>query len=388
MTRRTQLRSSSVWGHIANGVTLPPTAIQPTGAGITRWQDATGADFQTKLGTVGTNALSLQVGTTYDISDFTQGGGVFGVLSDRGATGLLGAGAQSTIVELAPNSMTGTAPSTGTNSFSVVTFNHVDSPVVDGWTLRGTTQKSLYNGLRFQYCDNPTVRNMLVTNIPGNFTSPPGETFFINHYNASGGTFDTIECDGSNGSPSDPSKWGSAAMLGTNTTTGKIVINRLYAHEAKWSKSWAGWQGVGGGQMNEIWTINTYYGIGFEEMSGTYYLDDCVWGGNVVDIHLGHSSVYNGGSPARLIIRNPVLLGGKTKVVVFIPPSYTGGQAGATGTNTQQASDVQILTGSDAAGWTDVTSSMLQVQTAYPTGGGYYGTPLTNYTKPAWRLAP
>jgi PKD repeat protein len=368
------------------------TVVQQTGPGITTYQTAAGSDFNTKLNGIGSNKLSLQVGTRYQLPGFSNytytnanGSGGFGAVTSTSG-GMLGAGPKSSIVELVPNSMTQAVPTASgtTNGFYVLGFSHVNNARVDNFQINGTTQPRVHNGMMLQYCDTPNVSRILVKNIFGDFTSPPGETFYINQYKGVGGTFDTIECDGSNGTQT-PSGWLAAAMLGTNTTTGKITIRRLYGHESRWSKSYAGWQGTGGGQFSEIWTVNTYYGVGFEEMSGTYYLDDCVWGGNGVDIHLGHSSVYNGGVGAKLIIRNPHFLGSQTKLRVFIPPAYSGGQKGSTG-NVQTKSDITILTGSQSAGWTDVTSSVLLVQTAYLPNGGYGSTPIFNYTKPSWAL--
>jgi len=364
------------------------TPTQPTGTGITRYQDVAGADFDAHLNAVGTNRLSLQVGTTYAMNGitkatFTTGG--FGAVSSK-AGGIVGPGV-GTILELAPNTMTQNAPTGGTNNFYIAGLSHITNAKLDGFTILGTTQKSLYNGFMFQYCTNPTVSNMLFKNIPGNSASPPGETFYLNFFQNTGTSInlDTVEFDGSNGSTAS-SGWTAAAMLGTNTYAGRVNLRRVYAHESRYSKSFAAWQTTGGGQLTEVWTVNCAYGIGFENCEGTWYLDNCVFGGNGADIHLGHNNLYgNPSNKAKLIFRNPVFLGGQTQVNVFIPPQYTGANSSANGVNQQNASDVQVLVGSDATGWTNKTSTLLKVTTAYP-GSPYNRTPVTGYTKPSWAL--
>ncbi len=74
-----------------------------------------------------------------------------------------------------------------------------------GWTLAGTDQPDgpngephNYSGLTDYYGTNSTYNCMKIMGVPGDWNSPPGETFQFASYHATGSTYEYMEVDGYN----------------------------------------------------------------------------------------------------------------------------------------------------------------------------------------------
>jgi len=358
---------------------VPSSAgTQPTGSGIVRYQDLAGATFDARWNAAGSNYLSLGTGT-FAFSDFNANSSNFGADSGT-STGILGSGVAYTTIQMNANTSTkaSTADSGSTNPYYLLDLNHVNGGKFDGFLLQGTSQGHDYNGLRSDYASGVTFSNLKISAVPGSSPSPPGETFYINVYGSSSNpftnpVFDTIEFDG---------QWAAASTGATNggvtdstsALNGTLTYNRVYAHELKYGKAYAGWQTFGGGTFTECFCVNTAFGYGFEECGGTFTFNNCTFGGNITDLHLGNSHA----ARTKIVINDPILLAGQTKIKAYIPPTYAGNGGGAG--NAQSASDITIYVGG-----VDKTSTMLQVITTWVwgTGGAYNATPIT-YSPPSW----
>lgn len=267
------------------GPTPPPPppsgGTQPSGPGISLYQNLAGSKFSTRVNAAGAaNMVSFPAGT-FTFSNFSDGtqtisAGAFAEGASITAKGLLGSGAANTILEMVPSSSNkaGDVPaqSTGaTNNLSLITMNTAGSKV-DGITLQGTSQGHLYNGLRFETIASPTLTNSKIVAIPGSSSSPPGETFHANFQRASGTvTVTNVEFDGAQIG---------ATGLGTNSCSANLVIDNVYSHDMKYSAGAAFWQQTGHVQVSNSRFINNERALGFERCNCVVDLIDCVFSGS------------------------------------------------------------------------------------------------------------
>lgn len=92
---------------------------------------------------------------------------------------------------------------------------------VKNMTIQGTTQGHLYNGLRVGYSTNARVRDVTINDIPGNSGAPPGETFSLNIWHATGILVERVHVEG--GSKA-------ASLFGLNNTVGVTINNCFGQH--------------------------------------------------------------------------------------------------------------------------------------------------------------
>jgi len=116
--------------------------------------------------------------------------------------GLIGSG-NDTIIRIKEKSSTfgytvPTQAQGGTNQLYILRMNNgVQKQILSDVWFQGTEQGHLYNGIMVGKATPGTeVKNILVTGIPGDAGSPPGETFGINWWQTNGGITRDVEVDG------------------------------------------------------------------------------------------------------------------------------------------------------------------------------------------------
>jgi hypothetical protein len=116
--------------------------------------------------------------------------------------GIVGSG-NDTIIRVKANTSTYAksvpAQSTGqTNPLNIIKMNDGLQPqILSHFWLQGTEQGHLYNGLSIgKSKPGSSVTNLLITGIPGNSNTPPGETFGLNWWRSSDSVTRDVEIDG------------------------------------------------------------------------------------------------------------------------------------------------------------------------------------------------
>jgi hypothetical protein len=187
----------------------------------------------------------------FEFSDFTQLNGQVGISIPSNILGIAGSGVDQTIFRMKPGTSTvaskvppqSSAPAT--NQLYLMDLTGGTGQRLEGFTLEGTNQNHLYNGLRV-WGTNPTLADVKVTGIPGDNNSPPGETFAINVYNGTGMIGNRIEVSGIR--TSDGVNVG-ASPFGYNSASNSTLTD-CYFHD-NWTSTFTFWQ------SHDITTYNT-----------------------------------------------------------------------------------------------------------------------------------
>lgn len=141
--------------------------------------------------------------------------------------------------------------------------------VVDGVTIKGTSQGHLYNGLRFDKVANPTFMNSTILNIPGSSHANPGETFAVNLQRSTGtATVSNVTIDGGNVG---------AGGLAANTATATINVNGLNTTNLRYSAGIALWEQTGTVNLRNFSSINNARALGAERLGATVNVYDPNW---------------------------------------------------------------------------------------------------------------
>jgi hypothetical protein len=254
----------------------------------------------------------------FRFSDF--GGDLLGLdLTGR----LTGAGSERTTIEMTPKSSSkhSRVPTKHwtTNQLSLVRISAAS--VLSGFTLRGTDQGHLYNGLRISRSTNPRITDVRVLSIPGDDDIPPGETFGINDYRTSGATYSKVEVDGSGIS---------GATFGTNNSN-DVTVSDSFFHDAGHSNGATFWQTKNVTVRNTTSVDNKDAAFNFERVSGKVLLDHVTMRGN----DLSDLRINSDRSSAVYRIVDPVLTG--KKLTIVMTPKYMGHA------NVQKKSDVHVI---------------------------------------------
>lgn len=247
---------------------------------------------------------------TFAFSDFASS--LIGV--DLGASGSLhGAGSKSTTIAMTAHSSSksGVVPTADwtTNQLYLMSVTGA-SPDLAGFTLRGTAQGHLYNGLRVGQATNARVDDVTVAAIPGNNDIPPGETFGINDWRTNGSVYTNIEVDGSG-------RVGGSGFA-TNSST-NVTVRHGNFHDMR-ANGTAFWQ-TSGVTLDDVTVKNNVTGLNFERTTGTITVNDPTFAGNNQDVYL--ASDQGGGT---LVIKDPTF--GNTysghKINIQVPKTYRG----------------------------------------------------------------
>jgi len=314
-------------------LTAAYTVAPVVSAGGVPYASLAGASFVAKMAAAGAQVVDLPAGV-YDFSDFGQST-EYGLYLPS-CKGIVGAGPL-TVIEMVPNSSTKTAPTTtgSTNGFSLLRLGAANLLLQD-FTLQGTPQKNIYNGLRLQGCIAAVLRRVKIVAIPGSNHFPPGETFGLNSYDCVGQVWDTVEADGAGVG---------ASGLATNSFSGGLVSTDCYAHDWKYSAGVALWEHDGDSTFTRFRTENNLTGVSMERTTGTFTFDQPTFGGNSQDFFFG-----NDRSPScELVVNDPIFTGGQTKVKVSVHPLEQNAKNQITRNN------VHVLVGG-----VDKTGSMVQ----------------------------
>lgn len=192
---------------VCNPPVMTPPASEPTGANIVSITTLGTGDMTKKMDMLAAGKeLSLPAGTFSD-PDFNRPANypVYCVYWGAKPAAVHGSGADKTIIQATPNSLTqgykklDTIVTPDTNPYRVLRVDKatvVEDVQIKG-TMQGTSAKTgkpySYHGIQFFGTVNPTIRRCKVPDIPGCAGVPPDETFSIEAYKCSG-TFSVEDC--------------------------------------------------------------------------------------------------------------------------------------------------------------------------------------------------
>jgi len=278
----------------------------------------------------------------YTFSDFSiskDGRQVGAVLP---AAGLSGQGATRSIVRMDAGSSTkaSTVPAddpANVNPLDLLlvtgTAGTQVSPTLSGFTLQGTAQGHLYNGLRLSYTRGATISGVKVAAVPGNYHINPGETFGINDWQGHGNTYTDVEVDGAGVG---------ASALGFNSSE-NVTVTRADLHDNPYSAGVAAWK-TRNVTLTDVRTTGNRTGLNFERVTGTVVVTrPTIQGNTEQDLYIGTD-----GDSATYTITDPVLTAG-AKLRIRLPANEMGSP------NQQKKSDIKVLVNG-----TDVTASLVQ----------------------------
>lgn len=262
----------------------------------------------------------------YTLQDFLDAGDSTynGLNLPETARGLVGAGEARTVIDMAARSSTraSTIPTSfpGTNQLSLLRIMR-GSRIVAGFTLRGTDQGHLYNGLRISQTTDVDVRDVDVIGIPGSDSSPPGETFGINDYRTSGSRYIRVHVDG---------RRLGAAGFGANGSSRIEVVDSVFENN-RYSHGATFYQVHGIEIAGTTVRRNGGVGLNFERVSGTVRIS----GSAFTDDRSGDIRIASDRGTARYVISDPAT-GGRALHVV-LPRTYAGAP------NLQRRGDIRVL---------------------------------------------
>lgn len=150
---------------------------------------------------------------------------------------LLGAGVGVTTYQIPANTAKVTAPTSGTNQLYLIRCAGINStgtvtdPEIGGFTVQGTPQGALYNGLMVQYSNGAHVHDIAISDVPGDASSPPGETFSLNLWHANDALVERVSIDGGTVA---------ATLFGINSCTG-IQVSGYTGHNSIYGMGIAIW---------------------------------------------------------------------------------------------------------------------------------------------------
>jgi hypothetical protein len=213
------------------------------------------------------------------------------------------------------------------------TSSAMAAPILRNFTLQGTEQGHLYNGLRLSYTRRAEVSNVRVVAVPGNYHINPGETFGINDWQGHDNVYTDVEVDGAGVG---------ATAFGINSST-NVTVNGAYLHDNPFSAGVAAWKTTDV-TLNDVRTIDNRTGLNFERVSGTVTINrPTITGNTEQDLFIG--SDYGS---ARYVITDPTLAPG-ARLRIRLPAREMGSP------NLQLRSDITVIVDG-----VDVSASIIQ----------------------------
>jgi len=331
-------------------VPVPP----PPTPGLTAWADlTTKSDISATLDQA---SGVLMPSGTFDFTNFGKGAmpNCEGMLLNS-LTDLEGAGVDATFFEMVANSSTRAAYANGlvpynTNQLNYMLFNQGSSKsgkavTLKDFTVKGTPQGHLYNGLRINGSKGPTIQRVKVKGIPGGAGYPPYEVFPVTLWQCAMALLDTLTVDGRDYSGALTS----SSLVGINSTDTYTISNFDLEHShAMCAALWHSTNAViKNGLMRDCWRP-----INVEQCGGTLLVDHVDFG-DFVNAP-GNSAVIQVNSYAGA----PAGLNGSVKVTINEPtwtpnPAYGGrfcvgvpaNYPDSSHVNTQKASDITLIVG-------------------------------------------
>lgn len=313
------------------GTVAPTTKPTPAPSATTGSPSTTYAPSPSPSGNV------VAVGGTQSFSDF--GKYVNGVYAGTyvSQAGLVGTGTGS-MLRMVPRSSTkaGAVPTSAgsTNQLYLMALDR-DGVQVEGFTLEGTDQGHLYNGVRMHQIDNGRFKNLkLVNTAPGDSYLPPGETFAINDFRGSNNTFTNVEIDGAGRG---------ASAFGANSSYGGTWTD-VSVHDNPHSAAIALWQTTGTQELVRFTSARNRTAVNLERVQGTVNIrQPTIQSSGAQDVYVG-----NDWGSTKVNIYDPILPAG-AKIRVYYPAQEMGNK------NQQLKSDVRVFRNG-----VDVTSTTIQ----------------------------
>lgn len=244
----------------------------------------TGDTFDVIVGRLPQKSILVVPAGTYQWNDFLQGGDSFG-LYQTNLMGIQGPGSKVTKLRMNPNSSTQaskvpTQAAGGTNPLYLLRLgtgtSAASTPWLSGVTIEGTAQGHYYNGVYIYHATNAWINDVVITGIPGNNSSPPGETFGINDYDSVGSTYNYVEVDGRDAATGVGV---GSANFGTNSSS-NITRWNCYSHHSAYGAGYTEFQNA---NLNFYYCRSEYNnksGYNFERATGTVNLVGCTAIGN------------------------------------------------------------------------------------------------------------
>lgn len=298
---------------------------RPKGSSVTPFESLrTGPNLSATLDSApDDHQVALRAGT-YTFKDFDQAtGGTMNGVAAR-VQGLRGSGVGRTVLKMKAHTSTKKSliPDAfpATNQLSLVRLTG-DDLTVSGFTVRGTHQGHLYNGLRIDHAKRLDVHDIKVQGVPGSSSSPPGETFGLNDYRTSGSVYTRVEVDGAGVG---------GAGFGANVSK-NVTIRDSYFHDNRYSMGATFWEVNGIRIIDTIATENGRVGVNLERVSGRVELVRPV----LLDNRQGAIRVASDRGSAEVTIVDPVFSGSHFTVV--LPRTYYDSP------NLQRRSDVRLI---------------------------------------------
>lgn len=269
---------------------------------------------------------------------------------------LTGDGVDRTTLRMKPRSSTKTAPTTGTNQLHLIRAGGgLNQSVtlaggdVGGFTLEGTDQGHLYNGLMVPWSTGVRVHDLHIKGIPGNSSAPPGETFSLNLWHANESRVERVKVDAKNAAGQSVG----ASLIGLNDCYGSTLTD-VEATGTTTGFGIAIWQCSdvkirGGNFRNNRRAINT------ENMrGGTFEYDRCDMSGQTAGgPHIVFATAI---ASSKLIVRDPILAPGEWPLRIGVPTLGSNYDAGR-GPHVQRVEDVKVFIGG-----VDVTNDKTKVR--------------------------
>jgi hypothetical protein len=181
------------------------------------------------------------------------------------AGSVVGKGPAVTTYRVKPGSSTKTPPTTGTNPFRIVRVGGTGGALVKGVRVADLTVEGYEghntHGLTVGYTDGAVVENVHVNSIKGSSTTPPGETFSLELWNAMGPIVRNVVIDG---------EGVASSMLGIMNTEGG-TFEDIVAMEAHGFGA-AIWQS-GNLVLRDVDLRNSRRAMNFEQCYGTILIE-------------------------------------------------------------------------------------------------------------------
>jgi hypothetical protein len=326
---------------------VPPVVTPPVAdpADWVRWENIAkpGENINTVLANPALTGkiLKLPAGV-FEVSDFRDVSAAIRV--PKNVKGLIGSG-NDTIIRLKPYSSTfaWSVPSQtqgGTNQLHILRMNNGVEPQIfsDVW-IQGTEQGHNYNGIMIgQSKPGTTLERVLVTGIPGNDGTPPGETHGIGWWQSPGGISKDLEVDGyrwTGDTYADRVKGEKvgAAPIGWNSSDNAKAYN-IYTHDSLRSMP-TFWQSNNAETWN-LQSINNDAGINHEESFGIIHHQPVIYGSSNHQ-HIGFMSQRGDGKLTIIgatvdtwmgVGKEPGPIGKGNKMLILTPTKYYGTEGG------------------------------------------------------------
>lgn len=262
---------------------LPVAAVDP--ADWVRWESIAkpGENINTVLAKpeLSGKILKLPAGV-FEVSNFRDAS--LAIKIPARVKGMIGEG-RDTIIRIKANTSTygNTVPaqSTGrTNQLYIIRMNDGTQPQMlsDFW-LQGTEQGHLYNGIMIGNSKpGTTFKNVLITGVPGDAGTPPGETFGLNWWRGSDSITRDIEVDGFRWTGDTFAGRVKGALVGASpigyNSHDRAKLYNAYTHDSNVGMP-TFWKSHNGETWN-LQSIRNVIGINHEESFGTVHHEPVV----------------------------------------------------------------------------------------------------------------